>query len=274
MSEQTNRSTGLTINWLQIAGGALAAITSAVALAGLKSLGTYGTLVGAAVGSIAASTAAAIYNHYLNVSRDRLAEAAHRARERRTGPVPTPQDDHPDPVDPPVLDPDDEVPAPVPVPPPLRRKRFRGRHAVLLGVAAFVLSVGGIFVYEQASGTSVAAERGGATTTQDGESTSIIGTPVTQAPATPTPEVTPTGTATDTATPTATESGSASESPTATTEATPTSSATATSSPTSARSQGASPTSSATAEPTTDPDVTVEEDSALAAPTGTPTATP
>jgi len=272
MSEQTNRRTGPTINWLQIAAGALAAITSAVALAGLKSLGTYGTLVGAAVGSVAASTAAAVYNHYLNVSRARLAEAAHRARERRTGPVPTPQDDHPDPVGPPVLDPDDEVVPPIPTPVPMRRKRFRGRHAVLLGVAAFVLSVGGIFVYEQASGTSVAAERGGTSATQDGVSTGIIGTTVTQAPATPTP--TPTGSSSATSTGTPTESASATESPSATDAPTATSSPTGSPSPTSTRSQGSTATSSATEDPTTDPDATVEEDSALAAPTGTHTAAP
>lgn len=279
MSTQPNERTGLTINWLQIAGGALAAITSAVALAGLKSLGTYGTLVGAAVGSIAASTAAAIYNHYLNASRERLADAARRARERRTGPVPTPQDDHPDPVDPPVVDTDDEpLPGPVPVPGP--RRRFRGRHAVLLGAAAFVLSVGGIFVYEQASGTSVAAERGGTTVSEDGVSSGVLGTTVTQAPATPVETQTPTSSPTDTATETSTATESSStDDPSATSEATSTSTetSTSTSSPTASRTPAATPSASATAtsDPTTtDGGAAVQEDSALGLPTGTPTAAP
>ncbi|NIZ92724.1 hypothetical protein F1544_17180, partial [Kineosporiaceae bacterium B12] len=95
MSEQTSPRTTLTINWIGIAGGALAAVTSAVALAGLKSLGSYGPLVGAAVGSVLASTAAAIYNWSLTRSRERIAEAARRARERRApnhpgGPEATP----------------------------------------------------------------------------------------------------------------------------------------------------------------------------------------
>jgi hypothetical protein len=78
MSEQTPQRTTLTINWIGIAGGALAAVTSAVALAGLRSLGTYGPLLGAAIGSVLASTAAAVYNWSLQRSRERIAEAAPR----------------------------------------------------------------------------------------------------------------------------------------------------------------------------------------------------
>ncbi len=131
MSEQTPPTrTTLTINWLQIAGGAGAAVTSAVLLAGLKSLGTYGTLVGAALGSVIASTAAAVYGHYLGASRDRVLEAARKARERRTGPVPPAQDEHPDRADPPVEE-GQPVPTPgSPTPEPPRRKGFRARNAV------------------------------------------------------------------------------------------------------------------------------------------------
>lgn len=287
MSEQTPQRTTLTINWLQIAGGAGAAVTSAFLLASLKSLGTYGTLVGAALGSVIASTAAAVYGHYLNVSRERVVEAARRARERRTGPVPPAQDEHPDRTEPPVGD-GEPAPGPAPVPGPQRR-RFRARHAVLLGVAAFVLSVGGIFVVESVSGTSVAATvQGDTATTEKG----IFGnelprstptpTPVDTGTATPEATGTESATATDTATATESATGSATESatssPTATGEDTATGSPSATAT-SSGRSTGpSSPTASsdaAGARATAGAEAKAATgDQALTAPTGTATAAP
>ena len=263
MSEQTPERTRLTINWLQIAGGALAAVTSAFVLAGLKSLGPFGTLLGAAVGSVAASVAAAIYNHYLTVSSQRLADAARRARERRhdPSPVPAPQDEHPERTDPPVPagDPDETtqlppVPAGEDEPVPPRRRRIRPGHVVLLGVLAFVISVGGIFGYEQLSGRSVAAERQG--DAQSTEQRSILGTTI--PPATTTAEPTGTATATDgatetepsgdaSATATATEPSTDEPTPTATSTATSTTSPTARSSATSTPTRSSGSTATATA---------------------------
>ncbi|MCI2239271.1 hypothetical protein MO973_32570 [Paenibacillus sp. TRM 82003] len=257
MSEQNPERTRLKINWVQIAGGALAAATSAVLLAGLRSLGPLSTLLGAAVGSIAASTAAAVYNHYLTTSQERLAEAARRARERRQdpSPVPAPQDEHPERADAPPGGAGDPAPVPAPapelVPAPVTARRFGARHAVLLGVLAFVISVGGIAVYEHVGGRSVAAQR------QDVEeevTTGVLGGSLTQAPRTPAPADTPTG-------PAASPTGTASTSPTAT----PTATASATRSPDASATggtstRGASPTATAsstassTATATSDPD--------------------
>ena len=283
MSEQTPERTTLTINWAQIAGGALAAVTSAFLLAGLKSLGSYGTLVGAAMGSVIASTAAAIYGHYLNASRQRLAEAARRARGRHPGPSPVPpaQDEHPDDPAPPVVD-ETDGPAPAPSPVPPSRKRFRPAHAVLLGVVAFVLSVGGIFAFEQLSGQSVAAERQGSTATVN---PGVFGNEVTSTPSTPTGTPSPTGTATSTDTATATATASGSATATATDDPTSGSTATRSSSPTggssSTSSSASSSTSSSSGDATAQPDDAAAptptsggSDAALAQPSGTPTTDP
>jgi hypothetical protein len=282
MSEQTPQKTTLTINWLQIAGGAGAAVTSAVLLAGLKSLGTYGTLVGAAMGSIIASTAAAVYGHYLNASKDRVVDVARRARDRRTGtvpPVPAPQDDHPEPADPPVPDEGADEGTPTPGPPePPRRKRFRPVHAVVVGVAAFVLAVGGIFVWEQVSGESVAATRQNSTATVN---KGVFGNEVTSsATTTPTETATPTDTATSTETgtstetstetSTATDSATAESTETATDTATSTSTRTSTSTSTAQQSESGSEDDAAST-PTSSAD---SSDAALSEPTGTATTAP
>ncbi|MGI4894372.1 MAG: hypothetical protein ACRYF3_04580 [Janthinobacterium lividum] len=277
MSEQTPPRTTLTINWLQIAGGALAAVTSAVLLAGLKSLGTYGTLVGAALGSVAASTAAAIYSHYLNASRERLAEAARKARERRHGPGPIPPDDQPDP---PVVEERDDLPSPRPAPDPLPRRRFRGRHAVLLGIVAFLVSVGGIAGYEVVTGTSVTAEVQGSSSS-DGVETGIVGQQVTPTPSSTQP-TTPTETSTTT-TSTASVTTSPSETATETATETGTGSPTSSAQPTSSSTKSASSSSSASSRSSASsaPSATTESgtsstsaasDGALATPTGDPTA--
>ncbi len=61
------------INWTQVIAGALAAVTSAVVL---STLGVAGTLIGAAVGSIAASITSNVYQRGLSASRDQLAAQA------------------------------------------------------------------------------------------------------------------------------------------------------------------------------------------------------
>ncbi|MFB9375457.1 hypothetical protein ACFFKU_05385 [Kineococcus gynurae] len=217
MSDQTQQRTTLTINWVQIAGGALAAVTSAVLLAGLKSLGTYGTLVGAAVGSVAASTAAAVYSHYLAASRDRVVETTRRLR--RPQPVPDDPDQSSD-DDLPVLE-DQAEGGPAPQDPPPgapdpARRRWRARHSVLLGVVAFVLAVGGIATYEVVTGSSVSAQVQGTTSSDDGVSTGVFGNSITQAPATPVVTDTPT----ESGTPTTATTDSPTTSPTATGTAT------------------------------------------------------
>jgi hypothetical protein len=62
----------LRINWVQVLSGALAAMSSAVLL---STVGVAGTIIGAAIGSVVATVASALYSHYLAVSKARLSEA-------------------------------------------------------------------------------------------------------------------------------------------------------------------------------------------------------
>lgn len=69
------------ISWVQAVAGALAAVSSAVLL---STVGVAGTVIGAALGSVAATVGSAVYGHYLAASRDRVAAAAAaRASVRR-----------------------------------------------------------------------------------------------------------------------------------------------------------------------------------------------
>ncbi|MGZ4493854.1 MAG: hypothetical protein ACXVWU_04080 [Nocardioides sp.] len=77
----SDERSGIEINWVQASAGALAAVSSAVLL---STVGVAGTIVGAALGSVAATVGSAVYSHYLRVSRDRVAAAAAaRTRIRR-----------------------------------------------------------------------------------------------------------------------------------------------------------------------------------------------
>jgi hypothetical protein len=67
VSSDENR---LEINWVNSMGAALAAVSSAVVL---STLGTAGTLIGAAVGSLVITVGGAIYAHSLRAARARLA---------------------------------------------------------------------------------------------------------------------------------------------------------------------------------------------------------
>src|SRR6476620_9514701 len=69
------------INWVQVGGSALAAVSSAVLL---STVGVAGTIIGAAIGSVFATAGSSIYSHYLRVSRARVAAAQVAAFERLT----------------------------------------------------------------------------------------------------------------------------------------------------------------------------------------------
>ena len=77
----------LQINWVNSAGGALGAVSSAVLL---SSLGAAGTLAGAAIGSLCITVGGAIYSHYLSMTKERVAAQALAARRsgRVRQPVP------------------------------------------------------------------------------------------------------------------------------------------------------------------------------------------
>ncbi len=60
------------LNWVQSLAGALAAVTSAVLL---STVGVAGTLIGAALGSLAATVGSAVYSYYIRATQDRVATA-------------------------------------------------------------------------------------------------------------------------------------------------------------------------------------------------------
>jgi hypothetical protein len=84
------------LSWIQALAGALAAVTSAVLL---STVGVAGTLVGAAIGSLAATVGSAVYSYYLRATHDRVASAGavaasrigpDRSRERQASEDPAP----------------------------------------------------------------------------------------------------------------------------------------------------------------------------------------
>ncbi len=69
----------LEINWAQSAGGALAAVSSAVLL---STFGVAGTLIGAAIGSLVITVGGAIYSYSIRTTRQRVATAQTLAAAR------------------------------------------------------------------------------------------------------------------------------------------------------------------------------------------------
>lgn len=79
LGEVTEEKTRLEINWIQSMAGALAAVTSAVLL---STVGVAGTLIGAALGSLAVTIGSAVYSYYLKVTKERVASAQTLASAR------------------------------------------------------------------------------------------------------------------------------------------------------------------------------------------------
>jgi len=77
-----SRPGGLQLSPVQIVASLLATLTGAILA---SYLGVGGTLVGAAVGSIASTTGTEVYRHYLRRSHERLKAAGEVLRSRQTG---------------------------------------------------------------------------------------------------------------------------------------------------------------------------------------------
>lgn len=69
----------LEINWFNVVGASLGAVSSAVVL---STLGAAGTLLGAALGSLCITVGGAIYAHTMKLTKDRVAAAKSLAAER------------------------------------------------------------------------------------------------------------------------------------------------------------------------------------------------
>lgn len=76
MEEERSR---LQLDWVKIVGGALAATSSALLL---STLGVTGTIIGAAAGSVVVTVGGSVYTHYLDLSRQRVANAQLPVRRR------------------------------------------------------------------------------------------------------------------------------------------------------------------------------------------------
>ncbi len=195
MAEEQKQTVKLEINWVQAASGALAAITSAVLL---STVGVAGTLIGAALGSLAVSVGSALYSYYLRASRARVAAAARIHAERlhaRRG-------QHGAPLPPPVAPELESPPTAVGQP----RPRWTGvllglpwKRVALVAAALFVVAMALILSFEALTGRPVAAYTGG--TSRHATGTSIPGLgggtdpgqgPSTPAPASPAPSRQPT----------------------------------------------------------------------------------
>jgi hypothetical protein len=169
LEEVSDERPKIEISWVQAMAGALAAVSSAVLL---STVGVAGTIIGAAIGSVAATVGGAVYSHYLAVSRDRVAAAAAaRSRVRRarvdvadTEPVPEPEPEL-------VLGATEE-----PTAPSAWREAVRDlpwRRLLLAAAAVFVVAMGAIVAFELISGRAVSSYTGGSD--KDGPRTSVPG---------------------------------------------------------------------------------------------------
>jgi hypothetical protein len=174
---ETRRS--IRIDWIQAMAGALTAVTSAVLL---STVGVAGTLIGAAVGSVAASVGNAVYGHYIALSSQRVASAkvvaSARARSEaeRGGHVENVEDVE---VQRPQEDPDEAQPEAARPEAPARvswREAAAGLAWRRIGVVAagvFVLAMGAILTFELVTGRAVSTYTGG--TEHGGARTSVPG---------------------------------------------------------------------------------------------------
>ncbi len=169
MAEEQKQTVKLEINWVQAASGALAATTSAVLL---STVGVAGTLMGAALGSLAVSLGSALYSYYLRASRARVAAAARIHAERlhaRRG-------QHGAPLPPPVAPDLESPPTAVGQPPPRWTGVLAGlpwKRVALVAAALFVVAMALILSFEALTGRLVAAYTGG--TSRHATGTSIPG---------------------------------------------------------------------------------------------------
>lgn len=168
----------------QVSGGALAAVTAAVAA---SFLGVGGTLIGAAVGSVISTIAAALYSNSLT----RAARVSRTLVVRQTlaPPAPDPQ--------PQVAEPPGE---PAPEPHPVQEslwQRIRWKPVLLVAGGVFVVAMAVISVSELVLGHPIAnAGESGTTLSNIGGSSSSSTSPASTPTGTESPS--PSGTATPT----------------------------------------------------------------------------
>jgi hypothetical protein len=164
VSEQSR----LEINWFNALGGALGAVSAAVVL---SSLGTAGTLIGAAIGSLCITIGGAIYAHSMRVATNRLQST--RAMLAR-GIVPAEAPDARS-ADGELLrseepDADDVEGVEEEVEPASRESRIQmlrslpWKRIAVASVALFAVAMGAIVAFELSTGRTVSSYTGGSDT--------------------------------------------------------------------------------------------------------------
>jgi hypothetical protein len=177
---QDRPSGGLSVT--QICGGALAAVTAAVAA---SYLGVAGTISGAAVGSVISTIAATLYSNSLK--RAALASRTLVVKQTLAPAVPSPQ---PEVAEPPG--------APEPAPHPVEDsvwQRIRWKPVLLVAGGVFVIAMAFISLSELALGHPISNSG------EKGTTVSNLGGSSSQSSQSPAPATTPTTSSSDTGTP-------------------------------------------------------------------------
>jgi len=158
----------LDISWTNAAGSALGAVSSAVLL---SSLGVVGTLLGAALGSLCITVGGALYAHSMNVTKEKAAAAARKAKQQRPRESVPQRGENRD---------ESTTPQQAPAKPaPAKESRgdlLRGlpwKRIIGLAAALFAVTMAIILAFELTTGRAVSTYTGG--TDNTGVGTSIPG---------------------------------------------------------------------------------------------------
>jgi len=163
-SSDTRETKPSRIDWIATAAGALAAVTSALLL---STLGAVGTLVGAAMGSVAATVGTNLYSQWLAKSHQKVTSAQVLARWRAAGLAGVRSGSEPatEPASDSVAEAAEVAEGGDAEPMPPWRERLRTlpwKRIALLSLAMFVVVIAVITVFELLAGRSVSSiTRGG-----------------------------------------------------------------------------------------------------------------
>lgn len=185
----------------QVLGGALAAVTAAVAA---SYLGVAGTVIGAAVASVATTVGSAIYTHYLKRTGDKVKEHTVQAWREHASANGVPL--HEEAREEEAREGDREGASTLVMAAVAERRPLPWLKLGFAASLIFAISMGGILVYQAASGDTISNQLPGkkpaAVHQKKAPAKDKHSDPPTQAPATRRPEATPTPTPTPTRTPT------------------------------------------------------------------------
>ncbi|MGC1206793.1 MAG: hypothetical protein WA880_02425 [Ornithinimicrobium sp.] len=169
----------LEINWFNVVGASLGAVSSAVVL---STLGAAGTLLGAALGSVCITVGGAVYAHSMKLTKDRVAAAKSLAEARKAqprervmagGPAGSLPSAESSPVDPARSEAEaDDGAVPSRLRPALQGLPWK-RIAVLAG-ALFAITMAVILTFELSTGRAVSTYTGGTSDTSVGSSFSGV----------------------------------------------------------------------------------------------------